>query len=74
MKQMINENHTKSLNDIGRVINTIQQLAATILSIVVFADGILERMLGEALFFGGVPPSYKVAIGFITIVLTSKKS
>ncbi len=71
---MLNENHKETLGALERVTRSIQILAVTVLSVVIFADGIIEWMLGNTLFFGGVPPTFKVAIGFIAIVLASEES
>ena len=74
MKQMLNENQKETMGVIGRVTKSIQILATTVLSVIIFADGIIEWMLGNSVFFGGVPPTFKVVLGFITIVLASEES
>lgn len=70
---MLNEYQKEKLGYINKVTSSIQLLAVTILSVIIFADGVVEWILGNALFFGGVPAAFKVAIGFIAIVLAGKE-
>jgi hypothetical protein len=63
------ENQT--LNKLNKTYGKIVKLAANILSVVVFADGVIQWLLGTPLFFAGTSPAFKVAMGFIAITLSS---
>jgi len=61
--------HMEKLGMIERYTRSIQIIAATVLSVLIFADGVIEWLIGNTLFFSGVPMNFKVAVGFIAIVL-----
>ena len=54
--------HNEKLGMIDRYTRSIQIIAATVLSVLIFADGIIEWLIGNTLFFSGVPLNFKIAI------------
>jgi len=54
--------HNEKLGMIDRYTCSIQIIAATVLSVLIFADGIIEWLIGNTLFFSGVPLNFKIAI------------
>jgi hypothetical protein len=42
-----------------------------VIGALMLAEGVLGWVTGASLFYGGVNPSFKFAVGFITIVLSA---
>ena len=65
---------SQTLKEFNKTYGKIVKLAATILSVIVFADGVIQWLLGAPLFFAGTTAMFKVAMGFIAITLSNNQS
>ena len=57
--------------DRERMNRMVAGLIAMVIGALMLAEGVLGWVTGASLFYDGVNPSFKFAVGFITIVLSA---
>lgn len=64
----------QTLNQVAKTIGAIPSLISLVLGALILAEGVYGFVTGNALFFHSVEPSFKAALGFIVLTLTSDKA